>query len=69
MSVHVVQGDGLPGYVGTACLLSSSFSESGRDQGVSTLPIMGRNSRQTIGKVRGEIILDVSNCEGKRGTV
>ncbi|XP_056284052.1 glycerophosphocholine phosphodiesterase GPCPD1 isoform X4 [Pseudoliparis swirei] len=57
MSVHVVQGDGLPGYVGTACLLSSSFSESGRDQGVSTLPIMGRNSRQTIGKVRVDYLV------------
>lgn len=56
MSEHVVQGDGLPGYVGTACLLSSSFSESGKDYGVATLPIMGRNSRQTIGKVRGEFI-------------
>lgn len=43
-----------PGHVGTACLLSSSFLESGNDIGVVTLPIMGRNSRQTIGKVRGK---------------
>ncbi|TNN35762.1 Glycerophosphocholine phosphodiesterase GPCPD1 [Liparis tanakae] len=57
MSVHVVQGDGHPGYVGTACLLSSSFSESGKDQGVATLPIMGRNSRQTIGKVRVDYLV------------
>ncbi|XP_037837593.1 glycerophosphocholine phosphodiesterase GPCPD1 isoform X2 [Kryptolebias marmoratus] len=49
---HVVQGDIHPGHVGTACLLSSSFSEHGKDTGVVTLPIMGRNSRQTIGKVR-----------------
>lgn len=51
---HVVQGDTHPGYVGTACLLSSSFLESGTDNGVVTLPIMSRNSRQTIGKVRGK---------------
>ncbi|XP_034382982.1 glycerophosphocholine phosphodiesterase GPCPD1 isoform X2 [Cyclopterus lumpus] len=57
MSVHVVQGDGHPGYVGTACLLSSSFSESGKDYGVATLPIMGRNSRQTIGKVRVDYLV------------
>ncbi|XP_077949695.1 glycerophosphocholine phosphodiesterase GPCPD1 isoform X1 [Gasterosteus aculeatus] len=57
MSEHVVQGDGLPGYVGTACLLSSSFSESGKDYGVATLPIMGRNSRQTIGKVRVDYLV------------
>lgn len=56
MGEHVVQGDTHPGHVGTACLLSSSFSESGKDNGVVTLPIMGRNSRQTIGKVRGEIL-------------
>lgn len=53
---HVVQGDAHPGHVGTACLLSSSFLESGKDNGVATLPIMGRNSRQTIGKVRGKIL-------------
>ncbi|MEQ2189211.1 hypothetical protein GOODEAATRI_022897, partial [Goodea atripinnis] len=52
LSEHVVQGDVHPGHVGTACLLSSSFQESGKDTGVATLPIMGRNSRQTIGKVR-----------------
>ncbi|XP_037304917.2 glycerophosphocholine phosphodiesterase GPCPD1 isoform X5 [Pungitius pungitius] len=57
MGEHVVQGDGLPGYVGTACLLSSSFSESGKDYGVATLPIMGRNSRQTIGKVRVDYLV------------
>lgn len=54
MSAHVVEADAHPGYVGTACLLSSSFSDSSKDYGVVTLPIMGRNSRQTIGKVRGE---------------
>ena len=51
---HIVPGDAHPGHVGTACLLSSSFVEVGTDHGVATLPIMGRNSRQTIGKVRGE---------------
>lgn len=56
MGEHVVQGDAHPGHVGTACLLSSSFAESGKDNGVATLPIMGRNSRQTIGKVRGKIL-------------
>lgn len=55
LSDHV-QGDAQPGYVGTACLLSSSFLESGKDNGIATLPIMGRNSRQTIGKVRGKIL-------------
>lgn len=54
MSARVVEGDAHPGYVGTACLLSSSFSDSSKDYGVVTLPIMGRNSRQTIGKVRGK---------------
>lgn len=54
MSAHVVEGDAHPGHVGTACLLSSSFSDSSKDYGVVTLPIMGRNTRQTIGKVRGE---------------
>nr|XP_020459387.1 glycerophosphocholine phosphodiesterase GPCPD1 isoform X2 [Monopterus albus] len=57
MSEHVVQGDVLPGHVGTAFLLSSSFSESGKDNGVVTLPIMGRNSRQTIGKVRVDYLV------------
>ncbi|XP_070843098.1 glycerophosphocholine phosphodiesterase GPCPD1 [Chaetodon trifascialis] len=54
---HVVQGDAHPGHVGTACLLSSSFVESGKDNGVVTLPIMGRNSRQTIGKVRVDYLV------------
>ncbi|XP_072296231.1 glycerophosphocholine phosphodiesterase GPCPD1 [Eucyclogobius newberryi] len=54
---HVVQGDVLPGNVGTACLLSSSFLESGKDIGVVTLPIMGRNSRQTIGKVKVDFLV------------
>lgn len=53
MSEAVVQDDSHPGYVGTSCLLSSSFVESGKDLGVVTLPIMSRNGRQTIGKVRG----------------
>ncbi|XP_028295607.1 glycerophosphocholine phosphodiesterase GPCPD1 isoform X2 [Gouania willdenowi] len=57
LSEHVVQGDTHPGHVGTACLLSSCFSESGRDTGVVTLPIMGRNSRQTIGKVRVDYLV------------
>ncbi|KAA8583366.1 hypothetical protein FQN60_015912, partial [Etheostoma spectabile] len=57
MSEHVVQGDAHPGYVGTACLLSSSFSENGMDIGVATLPIMARNSRQTIGKVRVDYLV------------
>ncbi|XP_070705169.1 glycerophosphocholine phosphodiesterase GPCPD1 [Pempheris klunzingeri] len=57
LSEHVVQGDEHPGHVGTACLLSSSFLESGKDNGVATLPIMGRNSRQTIGKVRVDYIV------------
>uniref|UniRef100_A0A669C3L7 Glycerophosphocholine phosphodiesterase 1 n=1 Tax=Oreochromis niloticus TaxID=8128 RepID=A0A669C3L7_ORENI len=51
------RGDIHPGYVGTACLLSSSFLESGNDIGVVTLPIMGRNSRQTIGKVRVDYLV------------
>ncbi|XP_041831031.1 glycerophosphocholine phosphodiesterase GPCPD1 isoform X2 [Melanotaenia boesemani] len=57
LSEHVVQGDIHPGHVGTACLLSSSFLESGKDLGVVTLPIMGRNSRQTIGKVRVDYLV------------
>ncbi|TKS75918.1 Glycerophosphocholine phosphodiesterase GPCPD1 [Collichthys lucidus] len=57
MGEHVVQGDAHPGHVGTACLLSSSFLESGKDNGVMTLPIMGRNSRQTIGKVRVDYLV------------
>uniref|UniRef100_A0A8C6U0F5 Glycerophosphocholine phosphodiesterase 1 n=1 Tax=Neogobius melanostomus TaxID=47308 RepID=A0A8C6U0F5_9GOBI len=54
---HVLQGDALPGHVGTACLLSSLFLESGKDIGVVTLPIMGRNSRQTIGRVRVDFLV------------
>ncbi|XP_029352404.1 glycerophosphocholine phosphodiesterase GPCPD1 isoform X1 [Echeneis naucrates] len=57
LSEHVVQGDAHPGHVGTACLLSSSFLESGKDNGMVTLPIMGRNSRQTIGKVRVDYLV------------
>ncbi|XP_006626000.2 glycerophosphocholine phosphodiesterase GPCPD1 isoform X1 [Lepisosteus oculatus] len=57
LSEKVVQGDVHPGHVGTACLLSSSFVESGKDTGIVTLPIMGRNSRQTIGKVRVDYIV------------
>ncbi|KTF91382.1 hypothetical protein cypCar_00018004 [Cyprinus carpio] len=52
LSETVVQGDVHPGHMGTAILLSSTFVESGKDQGVVTLPIMSRNARQTIGKVR-----------------
>ncbi|XP_054580466.1 glycerophosphocholine phosphodiesterase GPCPD1 isoform X2 [Eptesicus fuscus] len=54
---HVVQGDTLPGHVGTACLLSSTIDESGKSAGVLTLPIMSRNSRKTIGKVRVDYII------------
>uniref|UniRef100_A0A3P8URV4 Glycerophosphocholine phosphodiesterase 1 n=1 Tax=Cynoglossus semilaevis TaxID=244447 RepID=A0A3P8URV4_CYNSE len=57
LSKHVVPGDVHPGHVGTACLLSSSFLESGKDNGVVTLPIMSRNSRQTIGKVRVDYLV------------
>ncbi|XP_004840843.1 glycerophosphocholine phosphodiesterase GPCPD1 isoform X1 [Heterocephalus glaber] len=57
LSEHVVQGDALPGHVGTACLLSSTIAESGRSAGVLTLPIMSRNSRKTIGKVRVDFII------------
>ncbi|KAJ8009519.1 hypothetical protein DPEC_G00089720 [Dallia pectoralis] len=52
MGEHIVPGDAHPGTVGTACLLSSFFVESGKDTGVVTLPIMKQNSRQTLGKVR-----------------
>lgn len=55
LSEKVVQGEIHPGIAGTACLLSSSFLEGGKDIGVVTLPIMSRNSRQTIGKVRGMV--------------
>ncbi|XP_023655572.2 glycerophosphocholine phosphodiesterase GPCPD1 [Paramormyrops kingsleyae] len=57
LSETVVQGDVHPGHVGTACLLSSFFLESGKNIGVVTLPIMGRNSRQTIGKVRVDYLV------------
>ncbi|XP_017311667.1 glycerophosphocholine phosphodiesterase GPCPD1 isoform X1 [Ictalurus punctatus] len=57
LSKKVVQGDIHPGHVGIACLLSSSFLESGKDNGVVTLPIMSRNSRQTIGKVRVDYLV------------
>lgn len=57
LSDHVIEGDDHPGHMGTACLLSSSFSESGKDSGVVTLPIMGRNARQTIGKVRVDYLV------------
>ncbi|XP_026886276.2 glycerophosphocholine phosphodiesterase GPCPD1 isoform X3 [Electrophorus electricus] len=57
LSEKVVQGDVHPGHVGAACLLSSTFVESGKDNGVVTLPIMSRNSRQTIGKVRVDYLV------------
>ncbi|XP_051730716.1 glycerophosphocholine phosphodiesterase GPCPD1 isoform X1 [Ctenopharyngodon idella] len=57
LSEPVVQGDAHPGHVGTACLLSSSFVENGKDLGVVTLPIMSRNARQTIGKVRVDYLV------------
>ncbi|XP_055741347.1 glycerophosphocholine phosphodiesterase GPCPD1-like isoform X2 [Salvelinus fontinalis] len=57
MGEHVVAGDAHPGTVGTACLLSSFFVESGKDTGVVTLPIMKRNSRQTLGKVRVDYLV------------
>ncbi|XP_023574320.1 glycerophosphocholine phosphodiesterase GPCPD1 isoform X5 [Octodon degus] len=69
LSEHVVQGDAFPGHVGTACLLSSTIAESGRSAGVLTLPIMSRNSRKTIGKVRVDFIiikpLPGYNCDMK----
>uniref|UniRef100_A0A3Q3LX58 Glycerophosphocholine phosphodiesterase 1 n=1 Tax=Mastacembelus armatus TaxID=205130 RepID=A0A3Q3LX58_9TELE len=57
LSEHVVQGDAHPGHVGTACLLSSFFLESGKDNGLVTLPIMGRNSTKTLGKVRVDYLV------------
>uniref|UniRef100_A0A2K6EMD8 Glycerophosphocholine phosphodiesterase GPCPD1 n=1 Tax=Propithecus coquereli TaxID=379532 RepID=A0A2K6EMD8_PROCO len=69
LSEHVVQGDTLPGHVGTACLLSSTIAESGKSAGILTLPIMSRNSRKTIGKVRVDYIiikpLPGYNCDMK----
>ncbi|XP_051867703.1 glycerophosphocholine phosphodiesterase GPCPD1 [Pristis pectinata] len=55
LGVAVVQGDALPGHVGSACLLSSTIVE--KSSGVITLPIMSRNSRQTIGKVKVDYIV------------
>ncbi|XP_072437544.1 glycerophosphocholine phosphodiesterase GPCPD1 isoform X1 [Chiloscyllium punctatum] len=55
LGVPVVQGDALPGLVGTACLLSSTIVE--KSSGVITLPIMSRNSRQTIGKVKVDYLV------------
>lgn len=57
LSEAIVQGDTLPGHVGTACLLSSTIAESGKSSGILTLPIMSRNSRKTIGKVRVDFIV------------
>uniref|UniRef100_A0A4W5JSU7 Glycerophosphocholine phosphodiesterase 1 n=1 Tax=Hucho hucho TaxID=62062 RepID=A0A4W5JSU7_9TELE len=57
MGEHVMPGDAHPGTAGTACLLSSFFVESGKDTGVVTLPIMTRNSRQTLGKVRVDYLV------------
>ncbi|MEE6474358.1 hypothetical protein FKM82_010356 [Ascaphus truei] len=57
LSEAVVQGDALPGHVGTACLLSSTIIESGKSTGIITLPIMSRNARQTLGKVRVDYIV------------
>ncbi|XP_061063897.1 glycerophosphocholine phosphodiesterase GPCPD1 isoform X5 [Eubalaena glacialis] len=69
LSEHIVQGDALPGHVGTACLLSSTIAESGKSAGILTLPIMSRNSRKTIGKVRVDYIiikpLPGYNCDMK----
>ncbi|XP_062912289.1 glycerophosphocholine phosphodiesterase GPCPD1 [Mobula hypostoma] len=55
LGVAVVQGDALPGHVGSACLLSSTIVD--KSSGVITLPIMSRNSRQTIGKVKVDYIV------------
>ncbi|XP_007896469.1 glycerophosphocholine phosphodiesterase GPCPD1 isoform X2 [Callorhinchus milii] len=55
LSQTVVQGDALPGQVGSACLLSSTIVE--KTSGIITLPIMSRNSRQTIGKVNVDYII------------
>ncbi|KAG8431366.1 hypothetical protein GDO86_018951 [Hymenochirus boettgeri] len=56
LSEAVVQGDTLPGHVGTACLLSSTITESGKSNGILSLPIMSRKARQTLGKVRVDYI-------------
>ncbi|XP_063079495.1 glycerophosphocholine phosphodiesterase GPCPD1 isoform X2 [Engraulis encrasicolus] len=57
LSEKVMQDDMHPGLLGTACLLSSSFFETGKDSGVTTLPIMSRNSRHTIGRVRVDYLV------------
>ncbi|XP_039384517.1 glycerophosphocholine phosphodiesterase GPCPD1 [Mauremys reevesii] len=57
LSERVLQGDELPGHVGTACLLSSMIAELGKSAGILTLPIMSRSSRKTIGKVRVDYII------------
>ncbi|XP_053316388.1 glycerophosphocholine phosphodiesterase GPCPD1 [Spea bombifrons] len=57
LSEAVVQGDALPGHMGTACLLSSTIMETGKSNGIITLPIMSRNARQTLGKVRVDYII------------
>ncbi|XP_044300084.1 glycerophosphocholine phosphodiesterase GPCPD1 isoform X1 [Varanus komodoensis] len=57
LSEAVIQGDALPGHVGSACLLSSTIAESGKSCGILTLPIMNRISRKTIGKVRVDYII------------
>ncbi|XP_053236688.1 glycerophosphocholine phosphodiesterase GPCPD1 isoform X1 [Podarcis raffonei] len=57
LSEAVIQGDALPGHVGSACLLSSTLAESGKSCGILTLPIMSRLSRKTIGKVRVDYII------------
>ncbi|XP_032882108.1 glycerophosphocholine phosphodiesterase GPCPD1 isoform X1 [Amblyraja radiata] len=55
LGVAVVQGDPLPGHVGSACLLSSTIVE--KSSGLITLPIMSRNSRKTLGKVKVDYIV------------
>ncbi|KAJ6659225.1 hypothetical protein lerEdw1_019271 [Lerista edwardsae] len=57
LSEAVIQGDAIPGHVGSACLLSSTIAETGRSSGILTLPIMSRLSRKTIGKVRVDYIV------------
>ncbi|XP_056679493.1 glycerophosphocholine phosphodiesterase GPCPD1 isoform X2 [Monodelphis domestica] len=69
LSETIVQGDAHPGHVGIACLLSSTIAESGKSAGILTLPIMSRNSRKTLGKVRVDYIvikpLPEYNCNMK----
>lgn len=59
LSEAVIQGDALPGHVGSACLLSSTIAELGKSCGIITLPIMNRISRKTIGKVRGMLDAEI----------